>query len=104
MLSKSELLTAIDELEDSPPTFQNCQKMATFYTLLNSVYGRQYQEQSFAENKPEEVIKKYGDSEFLQAVAGKKAKDVWVLINETMETLEILQPKLYDAVLRQLTQ
>ena len=104
MLSKAELLTAIDELEDAPPTFQNCQKMATFYTLLNSVYGGQRLEQSFADQKPEEVIKEYGNSEFLQAITGKKAAFVWQVINETMDALEVLQPKLYDAVIRQLSQ
>ena len=104
MLTKAELLRAIDELEDAPPTFQNCQKMAVFYTLLNSVYGKQHTEQSFAEKKPEEVIKRYGDSEFLQAIEGKNPVDVWQIVDETMETLEVLQPKLYDAVIRQLSQ
>ena len=104
MLSKAELLTAIDELEDAPPTFQNCQKMATFYTLLNSVYGRQQNENSFVETKPEEVIKDHGSSEFLQTVKGKNADMVWSVIDEAMSTLEVLQPKLYDAVIRQISQ
>ena len=104
MLTKAELLTAIDELEDAPPTFQNCQKMATFYTLLNNVYGRQQTEYSFAEKKPEEVIKDHGGSEFLQAIKGKTAESVWKILDETMSTLEVLQPKLYDAVIRQISQ
>lgn len=101
MLSKSELLTAIDELEDSAPTFQNCQKMATFYTLLNAMY-RTNDEAPRQESVQEEVIDDHGDSEFLRLVAGIDSHTAWTLMDELMETIQILQPKLYDSVMRRL--
>ena len=38
MFSKGELLDAIEELEASPATFQNAEKLATFYTLYDHLY------------------------------------------------------------------
>lgn len=105
MISKSELLTAIDELEDSPPTFQNCQKMATFYTLLNSMYRKSEYSEGYstkAEPPLEEVVGKYGQSEFLESINGLDARFVWELMDELMETVKILQPKIYDSVMRQI--
>lgn len=101
MLSKGELLTAIDELEDSPPTFQNCQKMATFYTLLNSMY-RSSEDQPRIETQREEVIADHGDSDFLRLIAGMESREAWLLVDELMETIQILQPKLYSSVIRRL--
>lgn len=101
MLSKSELLKAIDELEDSAPTFQNCQKMATFYTLLNAIY-RSGDDTPRQEIVQEEVIDDHGDSEFLRLVAGSDSHTAWALMDELMETIQILQPRLYDSVMRRL--
>jgi hypothetical protein len=38
MFSKVELLDAIDELENSPATYQNAEKLATFYLLYDHLY------------------------------------------------------------------
>jgi hypothetical protein len=35
MFSKKELMDAIDELERSPSTYQNAEKLATFYLLYD---------------------------------------------------------------------
>lgn len=101
MLSKNELLTAIDELEDSPPTFQNCQKMATFYTLLNSMYNSDKNEKR-QEIVREVTVDNYGDSEFLRSVAGLNSDFAWEIMDELMETIQVLQPKLYLSVMRRI--
>lgn len=101
MLTKSELLRAIDELEDAAPTFENCQKMATFYTLLNALY-RSRDEEPKQISGPEEVISYHGDSEFLQSVEGIPADEVWAIMDELMEAIQVLQPKLYSSTLRRI--
>ena len=95
------MLTAIDELEDSAPTFQNCQKMATFYTLLNSMYQKE-DIPNRVETIREEVIGNHGESDFLRAIEGMDSQDAWILIDEMMETIKILLPKLYDSVMRRI--
>ena len=48
---------------------------------------------------PVEQVEKYietnGDSEFLKAVDGRKADKVWKLIDELVEAVKILHPRMY---------
>lgn len=96
MFSKSELLDAIDELEQSPATYQNAEKLATFYQLYDHIYTRREPETRI-ESVREVKINSYGDSEFLQVISGQESEDVWRIIDELMTTLQVLQPKLYQA-------
>ena len=98
MFSKSELLDAIEDLEMAPATYQNAEKLATFYTLYDHLYVRK-EPVSRIESIEEVVIGDYGDSEFFQAVMDKKSDDVWMIIDELMETLKVMQPKLYQATI-----
>lgn len=96
MFSKSELLDAIDELEQSPATYQNAEKLATFYQLYDHIYTRREPETRI-ESVREVKINSYGDSEFLQVISGQESEDIWRIIDELMTTLQVLQPKLYQA-------
>ena len=101
MFSKGELLDAIDELEMSPATYQNAEKLATFYLLYDHLYV-QKEPVNRIETTKEVTIYRYGDSEFLQAINGHRAEDVWLLIDELMSTIKVMQPKLYQAVIERL--
>lgn len=46
----------------------------------------------------------YGGSDFLQAVRGKRPGDVWAVMDELMETLAAVNPRVYDGVMRQIRQ
>lgn len=99
MFSRRELLNAIAECEAGTNNFQSCQKLATLYSIYDHLYS---QPAMLKETVQEVKIDSYGDSDFLQAIAGKKAEDIWSIMDELMETVKALQPKLYDAVLRRL--
>ena len=43
----------------------------------------------------ETYIQTSGDSEFLKAVGGRKADKVWKLIDELVEAVKILHPRMY---------
>ena len=43
----------------------------------------------------ETYIETSGDSEFLRAVDGRKAEKVWKLIDELVEAVKILHPRMY---------
>lgn len=108
MVTEKELLQAIGELEDkSSSSYDACAKLATFYTLLDKVYGmgNQYAESANpVQTVYEEVVANAGDSEFLQHVHGMDANDAWLLMDELMDTLKIVNPRLYNGVIRQLKQ
>lgn len=101
MFSKGELLNAIDELENSPATYQNAEKLATFYLLYDHLYVKK-EPVNRIESVREVTIDRYGDSEFLQAIEGQKSEDIWMIIDDLMATLQLLNPKLYRATIDKL--
>ena len=114
MFTKYELLDGINEILEGKHTVQNCEKLAAIYTVLDHLYpeneqkqiknaqnmGYSYDNMIETENKP--VVGRYGNSEFLQAVAGKEIKDVFLLLNELMDAITVLNPRLYDSMMRRL--
>ena len=100
MLNKRELLNAISECESANENFQNCQKLATLYILYDHLYGEPAEPRT--EIVRTEVIEANGDSEFIQMIQGKRIQPVLDLVDELMETIKILQPRLYDSALRRL--
>ena len=50
----------------------------------------------------ETIVGDYGDSEFLQLIAGKNSDHVWAVLNEAMETLKVMQPRFYAGILRRI--
>lgn len=99
MFTKGELLDAIDELETTPSTYQNCQKLATFYSLYDHLYG---DKRPAVETVIEKTVAAYGDTPFYKAVEGAEAARVFGILNELMESVHALQPRLYDATLSEL--
>lgn len=101
MFSKNELLDAIEELEMSPATYQNAEKLATFYVLYEHLYVKK-EPVSRVESVNEVIIGDYGDSEFLQTVIGMKSENVWMIVDELMDAVKTLQPRLYQATIAKL--
>lgn len=101
MFSKNELLDAIDDLEMAPATYQNAEKLATFYTLYDHLYVREVPK-NLVEMSREVTIDRYGDTEFLKAIDGMNAEKAWKIMDELMTTLMALQRKLYDATIDRL--
>lgn len=103
MFSKRELLEAIDELEASPATYQNAEKLSTFYSLYDHLYVEK-EPMSRIESVREVTIDRYGDSEFLEAITDKNPEDIWMVMDELMSTLQALNPRLYQATMDRIKQ
>lgn len=103
MFNKSELLNAIDDLEMSPATYQNAEKLATFYLLYDHLYTRK-EPVGRVETVEEVIIDNHGDSDFLRLIDGKKAHSVWLIMDELIEAVQVLQPRLYEATIEELKQ
>lgn len=101
MFSKAEILDAISELEMSPATYQNAEKLATFYILYEHLYVKK-EPVNRIESVKEVTIDRYGDSEFFQAIEGKKSEEEWMVMDDLMQTLQMLHPKLYQATIDRL--
>lgn len=88
MFSKNEIRQAIAETEANAQTYEDCVKLATFYEIQDHLYS---------EDAPKAIN---GDSDFLQAVNGKDNEAVWRVLDELMDTLKLINPHLYDGVMR----
>ena len=112
MITEKDLQEAIAECQGQRnPNANTCIKLAAFYTILDHVKGEdQEQEQrDFPPDPPTwgqsfESREIYDSgSEFSQAIADLDInEDVLPIIDELMDTLKVLQPKLYAGVIRKL--
>lgn len=100
MFSESELLKAIDDLEKTAVTYQDAEKLATFYIVYDHFFKKKAPS---VEPIREVTIDRYNGSEFFRTISCKNAKDVWIIVNEVMEMLKGTQPNIYRAVIRRLS-
>lgn len=104
MVDRRELENAIAEIERLPSTFQNCEKLAVFYTVYNQLYGEKYPQKiinQYSEKKPPEM-KFDGDSEFIQLINYKGIEQSLKVITELVEVIKVTNPRLYAGVIRKL--
>ena len=94
MINPEELDKEILMLEKKDTTYANCERLAWLYIVRDHVTGQQQRQPT-----PLDVS---GDSDFLRAVNGRDSVEVWELMDELMDALKVLQPKLYSSVMNKL--
>lgn len=105
MITERDLQEAIAEcLGKKNPDASTCIKLAAFYTIRQELFPATPEPSppsySYAPGPVRDnIISVDSDSEFSRAVDGMKAEDVWPVIDELMETIKVIYPRLYNAVL-----
>ena len=107
MIKKQDLEAAIAECQGKrDPDAKTCIMLAAFYTIRNELFGDERNpvqpSYSFSPAPDRNTIEINSDSEFAGLIDGKDQKDVMPVLDELMETLRIIQPRLYNAVLDKL--
>lgn len=93
MISKRELEQAIRECENAKVSYSTCDKLATFYTLYDHLYPT------------EEVVEVPRiESKVLEIARGKDAVEVWALVDELIDAVQVLHPKLYQSFIAKLAE
>lgn len=107
MIAEKEVEQAIQECMRDPITGNKRAVLADLIIIQDYLFGEptRAQEvpqpmpmQSYSASPTEQVeiyVETNGDSEFLKAVNGRKAERVWPLINELVEAVKILHPRMY---------
>ena len=88
MPTKEELTQAIDSLEAQEPSFDVCNKLNTYYSLLDRYYG----------NTPAGVTYN-SDTEFMKAAGNTDVNTLYKVMDELMECLALVNSKLYNSVI-----
>lgn len=109
MITERDLAEAIAECEGQrKPNANTCIKLAAFYTIRRELYGeRQERSMGISEAPPPSPsdggkIDLRSGSDFARAVAGKTAGEVLPVIDDLMETLQVINPRLYNGAMREL--
>ena len=106
MITEKEICQAIDESLKEPITGNKRAVLADLIIIRDYLFGeppieRESQTmpmQSFPASPIEQVetiIETDGDSEFLKAVDGKRSEGVLKLMDELVEAVKILHPRMY---------
>lgn len=93
LITRKDLLDAIEKCQGQKnPNANTCIKLAAYYTILD--------------HTPEDSIYSYAnqpsDSEFIRIIKDKKMDDVLFVMDEMMEELQAIAPKLYYETMERL--
>lgn len=105
-----EIEWAIHELKSEESSKANYILMAALCACRDELSGNsgQLEPQIAAYSRADgpvsapELLGLYGDSEFLSAVAGKDPAAAWAVMDEHMDALRMMNPRVYQGVLRKL--
>lgn len=101
MITRKDLDSAIAECQGKRnPDAKTCIMLAAFYTIKNEMFGEEKKaDYSFEPAPYRNIIEIDSDSDFARAIDGREQKDIMPVLDELMETIQIIQPRLYSAVM-----
>lgn len=111
MITERDLQEAIAECEGQrSPNSATCIKLAAFYIIRRELFGSDPEEAvippgfsgAMAPEVLPETVGYDSGSPFSDAVRGKDMDSCLAVLDEMMEALQILNPRLYDGVMRKL--
>ncbi|MDE6837947.1 MAG: hypothetical protein K2P33_06080 [Acutalibacter sp.] len=106
-------LPNLKEIEWAISELENEESSKSGYLLLSALYhlrdrmsgsGESSQASGYARSAGPlaEPAGLYGESDFLRAVATKDSAAAWAVMDELMETLQVVKPRAYASVMRKL--
>ena len=115
MITEYDLDEAIAECQGKRnPDAQTCMKLAAFYTIKQHMFGDKVESSSndsvsafpsvssYSYDAGDDAVRYDGDTDFARAIDGRKASEIWPIIDEIVDTLRVVNPRLYDAIMRKL--
>ena len=104
MITEREVQQAIDECLREPVTGQKRAVLADLIIINDYLFGQHPQEgepenmvsRSAHHEQTEDIIYTDGGSEFLDVADGRKATRFWKLMDEFVEAVKILHPRMYS--------
>ena len=112
MITEMDLQEAIAECQGQRnPNASTCIKLAAFYTIRRELFGEGKEAvhlpvspgYSYAmQTESEPMILNDSDSEFARMINGRPQAEIWPLMDEMMDTIHAIHPRLYRAVMDRL--
>ena len=109
MITEKDLQEAIAECQGvRNPNANTAIKLAAFYTIRRELFGEEKNADSppgYSYAPPPEtdpLIRIDSDSDFARLIDGRTQREVWPLMDEMMDTIHAIHPRLYKAVMDRL--
>ena len=106
MLDAREIEMEIARLEYLESSYPNYAKLADLYTIQNQMNKNAETEEHVAPCSSvaaeEYEIGDYGDSDFLRAVSHKDAYDIWIILDDLMDTLRVVNQRAYNSIMNRI--
>lgn len=103
MITERDLEQAIAECQgERNPNASTCIKLAAFLTIRQELYGKAAPDTGtgYSYSAEPSNVQYHSDTEFGRALAGHDAAAVLPIVDELLTTIQVTQPRLYDAVMR----
>lgn len=107
MITEKDLQEAIAECKGARnPNASTCIKLAAYLTIQRELYGEKEEKAEIPlysyDKGSVDTVSYYSETEFAKEIEGRNADDIWQIIDELMTTLQVIQPRLYEAVMRKI--
>ena len=107
MLDPREIDIEIARLEYAESSYPNYAKLADLYTIKNQMHQQEphktnVYDSGYSYAARQNEIDEYGDSPFLSAIRGKDPAKVWVIMDGLMDTLSVVNTRVYDGIMRKI--
>lgn len=119
MLDAAEIRKEIARLEYEESDYKNYAKLADLYVIRQQMQEDEQGSRSTRlhaysgdlapavqavapQASAPQTVGSYGDSDFLRAIEGKKPSTVWPIIDELMDTLAVVNARVYNSVMQKI--
>ena len=108
MITENDLKSAIAECQGvRNPNAATCIKLSAYYNILDRMQSESDRERvdalpTYSYSADSGLIEYSSESEFAESVRGKPTNDVMNVLDELMDVLMTIQPRLYQGVMRKL--
>lgn len=109
MITERDLKEAIAECQGTRnPNANTCIKLASYYTIMDHIEQKRSESftndpaYSYAPPPSSNTVNYDGESQFSRLIDGRDADEMWKIMDELMDTLRVINPRLYDGVIRKL--
>ena len=93
MIDLETIEREIDKLEHREASYRLCERLSWLYSVRDHLYEKIYPQEG-----GERLKTALSGSEFLDAANGKPYEDVLKVVDEHLETIRMLYPKTYSAL------
>lgn len=104
MVDEDEVKRWIARLETEESSWKNYERLAVLYTIRGQQNGEQERAlpMTYSAASAPVGVETYGDSDFLRAVSKVSQEKAWEIMEELMDSLKIVNERVYNGVMRKL--